>query len=157
MKSNYLDSRVNTWARRWWHTPLMLALRRQRQVDLLVWGQLGLQNEFQDSQIYTEKPCLTHPPKPKTNKKEWWGERFYVLQHNTQVETIPADNPISILLTGEKLQVSGSLLPPWKSQELNSGPQAWQHMLFPLSHFASPQTKVIILGDILIPTSYKRE
>jgi hypothetical protein len=32
-----------------------------------VWGQPGLQSEFQDSQGYTEKPCLE---KPKKKKKE---------------------------------------------------------------------------------------
>jgi hypothetical protein len=42
----------------WWPTPLVLALERQRQVDFWVWGQPGLQSEFQDSQGYTEKPCL---------------------------------------------------------------------------------------------------
>ena len=40
-------------------TPLT-ALRRQRQENL--WGQLRLQTEFQDSQGYTEKPCLGEPP-----------------------------------------------------------------------------------------------
>jgi hypothetical protein len=39
-------------------TPLIPALGRQRQVDFLVRGQPGLQSEFQDSQDYTEKPCL---------------------------------------------------------------------------------------------------
>jgi hypothetical protein len=38
--------------------PLIPALRRQRQVDFWVRGQPGLQSEFQDSQGYTEKPCL---------------------------------------------------------------------------------------------------
>jgi hypothetical protein len=42
----------------WWHTPLIPALGRQRQVDFCVRGQPGLQSEFQDSQGYTEKPCL---------------------------------------------------------------------------------------------------
>jgi hypothetical protein len=37
---------------------LIPALRRQRQVDFWVWGQPGLQSEIQDSQGYTEKPCL---------------------------------------------------------------------------------------------------
>jgi hypothetical protein len=40
----------------WLLTPLILALRRQ--VDFLVWGQPDLQSEIQDSQGYTEKPCL---------------------------------------------------------------------------------------------------
>jgi hypothetical protein len=53
----------NILSRAWWHTPLIPALGRQRQVDFWVRGQLGLQSEFQDSQGYTEKPCLK-----KTNK-----------------------------------------------------------------------------------------
>ena len=44
--------------------PLIPALGRQRQVDFWVQGQPGLQSEFQDSQGYTEKPCL----KKKQNK-----------------------------------------------------------------------------------------
>jgi hypothetical protein len=55
-------------AGQWWRTPLIPALGRQRQADFWVWGQPGLQNAFQDSQGYTEKPC---PEKTnKTNKKE---------------------------------------------------------------------------------------
>jgi hypothetical protein len=42
----------------WWRTPLIPALRRQRQEDFWVQGRPGLQSEFQDSQGYTEKPCL---------------------------------------------------------------------------------------------------
>jgi hypothetical protein len=38
--------------------PLIPVLGRQRQADFWVWGQPGLQSEFQDSQGYTEKPCL---------------------------------------------------------------------------------------------------
>jgi hypothetical protein len=52
-----------SWA--WWRTPLISALRRQRQVDFWVRGQPDLQSEFQDSQGYTEKPCLKKPKKKK--------------------------------------------------------------------------------------------
>jgi hypothetical protein len=38
---------------------------RQRQVDFWVRGQPGLQSEFQDSQGYTEKPCLEKQKKQK--------------------------------------------------------------------------------------------
>jgi hypothetical protein len=38
--------------------PLIPTLRRQREVDFWVQGHPGLQSEFQDSQSYTEKPCL---------------------------------------------------------------------------------------------------
>jgi hypothetical protein len=50
----------------WWRTPLIPALSRKRQADFWVRGQPGLQSEFQDSQSYTEKPCLE---KKQTNKK----------------------------------------------------------------------------------------
>jgi hypothetical protein len=46
---------------------LIPALGRQRQVDFWVQGQSGLQSEFQDSQGYTEKPCLEK--QKQTNKK----------------------------------------------------------------------------------------
>jgi hypothetical protein len=48
--------------------PLIPALGRQRQADFWVWGQPGLQSEFQDSQGYTEKPCLKKPKKKKRIK-----------------------------------------------------------------------------------------
>jgi hypothetical protein len=38
---------------------------RQRQADFWVRGQPVLQSEFQDSQGYTEKPCLEKPKKKK--------------------------------------------------------------------------------------------
>jgi hypothetical protein len=43
--------------------PLIPALGKQRQADFWVRGQPGLQSEFQDSQGYTEKPCLKNKKK----------------------------------------------------------------------------------------------
>jgi hypothetical protein len=54
-------------SQQWWRTPLIPALGRQRQADFWVQGQPGLQSEFQDSQGYTEKPCLGKT-KNKTNQ-----------------------------------------------------------------------------------------
>jgi hypothetical protein len=55
-------------ARQWWCMPLIPALGRQRQADFWVRGQPGLQSEFQDSQGYTEKPCLEKQNTIKQNK-----------------------------------------------------------------------------------------
>jgi len=52
-------------SRAWWRTPLIPALGRQRQADFWVRGQPGLQSEFQDSQGYTERPCLKKKKKKK--------------------------------------------------------------------------------------------
>ena len=57
-------------SRAWWVTPLIPALRRQRQADFWVPGQPASQSEFQDSQGYTEKPCLEKKPKEKWKKKK---------------------------------------------------------------------------------------
>ena len=40
----------------WWHTRLIPALGRQRQVNLWVWDQPSPHSKFQDSLGYTEKP-----------------------------------------------------------------------------------------------------
>jgi hypothetical protein len=53
-----------------WHTPLIPALGRQRQVDFWVQSQPGLQSEFQNSQDYTEKPCLKKTNKNKQTNKQ---------------------------------------------------------------------------------------
>jgi hypothetical protein len=45
--------------------------KQQKQADFWVQGQPGLQSEFQDSQGYTEKPCLE---KPTTTTKRVLGK-----------------------------------------------------------------------------------
>jgi hypothetical protein len=66
---NHSDKRTMA-AGRWWRTPLIPALGSQRQVDFGVRGQPGLQSEFQDSQNYTEKPCLEKQQQQKKNNKQ---------------------------------------------------------------------------------------
>jgi hypothetical protein len=68
----------------WWRTPLIPALGRQRQVNFLVQGQPGLQSEFQDSQGYTEKPCL-EKTKTKNKKKRRRNARITDVDHWIQL------------------------------------------------------------------------
>jgi hypothetical protein len=53
--------KIDVLGRAWWHTPLIPALGRQSQAGFWVLGQPRLQSEFQDSRVYTEKPCLKKP------------------------------------------------------------------------------------------------
>ena len=65
--SEFLDlGTLKTWilGRWWWCTPLIPA---QKQAGLRVQGKTSLQSEFQDSQGYTEKPCLQ---KNQRNEKD---------------------------------------------------------------------------------------
>ena len=55
---NIMLLRKHKKARQWWRTPLIPAFGKRGQADFWVWGQPGLQSEFQDSHGYTEKPCL---------------------------------------------------------------------------------------------------
>jgi hypothetical protein len=63
--------------------PLLPALRRQRQEDLLVQGQPKL-SEFQDSQGHTEKLSRRGKKKKRKEKKSyssvyfkyWWKDNF---------------------------------------------------------------------------------
>jgi hypothetical protein len=62
--------RMLTAAGQRWRMPLIPVRGRQRQVNFWVRGQRGLQSEFQDSQGYTEKPCLRKTNKQTKNKKK---------------------------------------------------------------------------------------
>jgi hypothetical protein len=68
------ESHLNDWLSwAWWCTPLIPALRRQRQADFWVQGQPGLQSEFQDSQGYRET-LSRKPPKIKIN--DWLNSQL---------------------------------------------------------------------------------
>jgi hypothetical protein len=64
---NFLQFKKSIFCWACWRTPLIPTLGRQRQADFWVRGHPGLQSEFQDSQGYTEKPCLK---KKNKNKKK---------------------------------------------------------------------------------------
>ena len=70
MKLQLKTKQILVW--QWWRTPLISALGRQRQADPWEFkaSLVGLQSEFQDSQDYTEKPCL-EKPKNKTRNKSY--------------------------------------------------------------------------------------
>jgi hypothetical protein len=50
--------------KRWWHTPFIPALEKQRLAVLWIQDQ----REFQESQGYTEKPCPGKTNKAKLNQ-----------------------------------------------------------------------------------------
>jgi hypothetical protein len=91
----------------WWRTPLIPALRRQRQADFWVQDQPGLQSEFQDSQGYTEKPCIEKPKKKKkdlywSHSNEYsscfWTTFLLFLQYTKGYNPIAAVSPSAILM-----------------------------------------------------------
>jgi hypothetical protein len=66
---NQIEEFKSRWGWAWWRMPLIPALGRQRQPDFWVQVQPGIQSEFQDSQGYTEKPCLGKKKKKKARHR----------------------------------------------------------------------------------------
>jgi hypothetical protein len=84
-------------SRAWWRMPLIPALGRQKQADFWVWGQPGLQSEFQDSQDYTEKPCLGKEKKQKNKQtKNDDTASHWVTGNGQQKEHLITHNSVSI-------------------------------------------------------------
>jgi hypothetical protein len=116
-------------AGQWWHMPLIPALGRQRQVNFWVRGQPGLQSEFQDSQGYTEKPCLEKQTNKQTNKKPGTcifdpgvpTERWKVQTEDSPEVGRPATQVYSVANYKE------SLLTEARSQGLTHGPLTFTH------------------------------
>jgi hypothetical protein len=87
----------------WWHTPLIPALGRQRQADFWVRGQPGLQSEFQESQVYTEKLC----PPPKKNQPK---NRKQQQQKSSTSLSLPSDDHIVTQCGGFSCRLAMQLL-----------------------------------------------
>lgn len=69
-----------------WHRTLIPAFEWQRQTDLWVWRQLGLQNEFQVNQGYTETLSLPHPPQKRHLTLFTKAQIILLLQPHRQLE-----------------------------------------------------------------------
>jgi hypothetical protein len=54
----------------WWQTPLNPSTQEAEAGRFLRLRPAWLQTEFQDSQGYTEKPCLEKPKTKQTNKQK---------------------------------------------------------------------------------------
>jgi hypothetical protein len=99
-------------------------LGRQRQADFWFRGQHGLQSEFQDSQGYTEKPCLKNQKtkrKQTKNKKRsteignskkslvfcWYQDRlsffFILILSTSDIKRLVLDFSVSIKRVGWKI------------------------------------------------------
>ena len=75
--------------------PFIPALGRQRQADFWVPGQPGLQSDFQDSQGYTEKPCLENQQQKQQQQQkpkivfanQLWKQIWVKIEHlgNTKI------------------------------------------------------------------------
>ena len=78
----------------WWPMTSIPALGRQRQGNFWVRGQPGLQSEFQDSQGYTEKPCLkktktkTKNKNKETNKQKNLSQKTNKEQQNNNKKKV---------------------------------------------------------------------
>jgi hypothetical protein len=83
--------------------PLIPALRRQRQADFWVRGQPGLQTEFQDSQGYTEKPCLENKTSKQANKQTKTKTK-----QNKQQQQQQQQKDINFLTTYDPKHISAS-------------------------------------------------
>ena len=80
----HIDYKSLIVAGRWWHTPLIPELGRQRQVDFLIQDQAGLQSDLQDSQGYPEKLSVKklQQQKTKQNKTKQNKKTLPILQSN---------------------------------------------------------------------------
>ena len=104
----------------WWHMPLIPALGRERQANVWVQGQTGLQSKFQDIQSYKEKPCLKKQTNPLLP---------------------PFKNFVNISVLPAHLSVCGCQIPWGRSyrqlwaamRELKPGPLKEQPVLFTFS------------------------
>jgi hypothetical protein len=82
--------------------PLIPALGQPRQADFWVRSQPGLQSEFQDSQGYTEKPCLEKPKEKRIGftdlkrenlgREQPWMREPFLVNKNPEAESVEQFN-----------------------------------------------------------------
>ena len=89
------------------HT-LIPAFRRERQVDFWVQGQPGLQNEFLDSQGYSEKPSLKQTNKQERKQQPHSGSSFPFYLEMTWVNSHEGHHVSDLSIVGIKDTVTPS-------------------------------------------------
>ena len=140
--------------------PLVPVLRKQSQADLWVQDQPGLQKEFQDSQGYTEKPCLEKRKRKRKRKEErkrrkkrsfsWAAPRHTELANTAlerQSETSFAYDKIWVIeLAAVKIIIHQVDLQwtSWISDEKELSRKVRQIIRFSLFHFAIEDNSVWI-------------
>jgi hypothetical protein len=79
----------------WWCMPLILELGRQRLYKGYKGSTEALQSEFQDSQGYTEKPCLEkqRQTNKQTKNQQGAGEMAQWLRAPTDLPKVLSSNP----------------------------------------------------------------
>jgi hypothetical protein len=120
--------------------PLIPALGRQRQEDFWVWGQPRLQSEFQDSQGYTEKPCLKKQKTKTKTKKTTKTQK----QNKTKQNKTKQTNKTRSLLP---------LSPPWVlASSRGYGGMLWAGFIAAASLTLVPDLWIICVS--FLPTSW---
>ena len=95
--------------------PLIPALGKQRQADLRVRGQPGLQSKFQNSQGYTKKPCLKTTTKQNNPDRQTDGRDGMAVLSDTGSSFRFVAEALSFRLTFSILLYS-AVVHPWRNR-----------------------------------------
>ena len=141
--------------------PLIPTLGRQRQEVFWVRGQPGLQNEFQDSQGYIEKPCLekikTKQNKTKQNKtnqtqtnKQTKKGALGVVVSSYWCSSYGASNPFRSLSTFSSSIIGDLVLHPVDDCEHPNVTLYWNCKYFIEKKIISEENMYVVLLFVLI-------